>query len=69
MIDVNKLKGKYVEKGYTGKDVAKIIGKTPKTFYQKMKIGRFDSDEIKAMVEALDIKNPSEIFFASEVTS
>ena len=69
MIDVNKLKGKYVEKGYTGKDVAKIIGKTPKTFYLKMKIGRFDSDEIKAMVEALDIKNPSEIFFASEVTS
>jgi hypothetical protein len=49
--------------------MARIIGKTPKTFYNKMKAGVFDSDEIEAMVRDLDIQNPMEIFFAAEVTS
>ena len=69
MIDVNKLRGRMAEKNRSGLDMAKVIGKTPKTFYSKMKGGVFDSDEIKAMVEDLDIKNPMEIFFADEVTS
>lgn len=68
MIDVNKLRGLMAEKGRTGKDMAKVIRKTPKTFYLKMKAGVFDSDEIKAMVKDLEIKNPLEIFFADEVT-
>lgn len=68
MIDVNKLRGRMAEKNRSGLDMAKVIGKTPKTFYAKMKAGVFDSDEIKAMVEDLDIKNPMEIFFADEVT-
>lgn len=69
MIDVNKLRGRMAEKGRSGQDMAKVIGKTPKTFYSKMKAGVFDSDEIEAMVKDLDIKNPMEIFFADEVTS
>lgn len=69
MIDVNKLRGKYVEKGYTGMDIAKMIGKSPKTFYAKMKKGVFDSAEISAMVEGIGIDNPAEIFFAPDVTS
>ena len=68
MIDVNKLKGRMAEKGRSGLDMAKVIGKTPKTFYLKMKAGVFDSDEIEAMVKDLDITNPLEIFFADEVT-
>ncbi len=68
MIDVNKLRGKMAEKGRTGQDMAKIIGKTPKTFYCKMQRGVFDSDEISAMVEDLGIDNPADIFFTSEVT-
>ena len=68
MIDVNKLRGKIAEKGYTGADVAVMIGKSPKTFYLKMKKGVFDSDEISAMVEGLGIDNPTEIFFAPNVT-
>jgi DNA-binding XRE family transcriptional regulator len=67
MIDTAKLKGKIVERGYTQQDVAYIIGKTPKTFYAKMKKGVFDSNEISAMVEALAIENPTEIFFANKV--
>lgn len=68
MIDVSKLRGRMAEKGRSGQDMAKVIGKTPKTFYNKMKAGVFDSDEISAMVEDLEITNPVEIFFANEVT-
>ena len=68
MVNVNKLRGLMAEQGCTGKDMAAVIKKTPKTFYKKMKQGVFDSDEIVAMVEYLAIKNPIEIFFAEEVT-
>lgn len=68
MIDVNKLRGRMAEKGRSGQDMAKVIGKTPKTFYAKMKAGVFDSDEIEAMVRDLEIKNPLDIFFVEEVT-
>ena len=37
MIDTAKLKGLIVEKGYTQGDIAKEIGITPKTFYERMK--------------------------------
>ena len=69
MVNVKKLRGKMAEKGRTGIDMARVIKKTPKTFYEKMKKGVFDSDEITAMVEDLGIENPLEIFFADEVTS
>ena len=68
MVDVNKLRGKMAEKGRSGIDMARVIKKTPKTFYDKMKKGVFDSDEITAIVEDLSIENPMEIFFAEEVT-
>lgn len=68
MIDVNKLRGRMAERGRSGQDMAKVIGKTPKTFYAKMKAGVFDSDEIEAMVRDLEIENPMEIFFADKVT-
>ena len=69
MVDVNKLRGLMAEKGRSGIDMARVIKKTPKTFYEKMKKGVFDSDEITAMVEDLGIKNPLDVFFAEEVTS
>ena len=68
MIDVNKLRGRMAEKGRSGQDMARVIGKTPKTFYLKMKAGVFDSDEIEAIVKELEIQNPLEIFFADKVT-
>ena len=68
MIDVNKLRGKMAEKGRSGQNMARVIKKTPKTFYAKMKMGKFDSDEISAMVADLELENPLEIFFADEVT-
>jgi hypothetical protein len=68
MVNTKKLRGKMAEKGRSGKDMARVIGKTPKTFYEKMKKGVFDSDEITAMVDDLELDNPMEIFFAEEVT-
>ena len=68
MVDINRLKGAIVTKGKTQEDVAKRLNMAPKTFYLKMKKGVFDSDEIAAIVDDLDIENPMEIFFAEEVT-
>lgn len=66
MIKTNKLKGLIIENGYTQSDIAKAIGISPKTFYEKMKRGVFTSDEIQIMIKKLGIKNPSPIFFADE---
>lgn len=67
MVNTSKLRGIIAERGLTRKDVAEMIGKSPKTFYEKMKKGKFDSDEIMSMVSGLKIENPAEIFFATDV--
>lgn len=68
MIDVNTLKGLIVKKGLSQKNLADKLGITPKTFYNKMSKGKFNSDEMYAMIKILEIKEPSEIFFANDVT-
>lgn len=65
MIKTGKLKGLIVENGFTQQDVAKEIGITPKTFYEKMKNGVFRSDEIQIMIQMLHIEDPISIFFAN----
>ena len=64
MIDVDSLKAEIVRNRKTQKDVAKLIGVTPKTFYEKMSKGVFGSDEIEIMIKELNIKDPISIFFA-----
>jgi len=66
LIRTDKLRGKIAENGYSQMDVAKRIGITPKTFYEKMKNGVFGSDEIQIMIEMLHIEDPVAIFFAEE---
>lgn len=68
MIRTDKLKGVIAERGKSQAEVAVMLGITPKTFYEKMKIGIFGSDEIQKMIDELAIENPMEIFFAQEVT-
>lgn len=68
MIRTDKLRGIIAERGLSQADVAAIIGITPKTFYEKMKIGVFGSDEIQKMIDGLEIEKPMDIFFAQEVT-
>lgn len=69
MIRTDKLRGIIAERGLSQSDVANMIGVTPKTFYEKMKIGIFGSDEIEKMISGLSIKDPLDIFFAQTVTS
>ena len=66
MIRTDKLRGLIVENGLSQQDVAKQIGITPKTFYEKMKNGVFGSDEIQVMIDLLHIDDPVSIFFAQE---
>lgn len=66
MINTNKLRGIIVENGFSQQEVAKEIGITPKTFYEKMKNGVFGSDEIQTMIDILHIEDPVSIFFANE---
>lgn len=66
MIRVDKLRGVIAENGFSQAEVAKMIGITPKTFYEKMKNGVFGSDEIQVMIDQLNISNPTDIFFAKE---
>ena len=55
MIRTDELRGVIAKNGYSQSDVAGMIGVTPKTFYEKMKIGVFGSDEIQIMIEKLHI--------------
>ena len=66
MIRTDELRGGIAKNGYSQSDVAGMIGVTPKTFYEKMKIGVFGSDEIQIMIEKLHINDPISIFFAKE---
>lgn len=68
MIDTNTLKGLIVKKGLSQKALADKLGVTPKTFYNKMSKGKFNSDEMYKMIKILGIKEPSKIFFANRVT-
>ena len=66
MIKTNELSGIIAKNGLSQTDVAKMIGVTPKTFYEKMKNGVFGSDEIQIMIDELHIDDPMPIFFAHE---
>lgn len=67
MVDTKKLRGIIAENGMSQSKVAKLLGMSPKGFYDKMKRGVFDSDEMEQMIDILAIKNPVEIFFARTV--
>lgn len=66
MIKTNELRGVIAKNGYSQSDVARMIGITPKTFYEKMKNGVFGSNEIQIMIDRLHIEDPVSIFFAKE---
>lgn len=66
MIKTDELRGIIAKNGFSQSDVATKIGITPKTFYEKMKIGIFGSDEIEVMINMLHIDDPVPIFFAKK---
>ena len=68
MIDTNELRGIIAKNGLSKSELARKLGMTPKTFYDKMKKGVFSSDEIEKMIAQLGIENPIAIFFVNNVT-
>lgn len=61
----DKLRGIIVSKGMTQEQVARQIGMSPKTFYNKMKKGVFGTDEVLAMIDLLGIDDPADIFLST----
>ena len=57
----NELRGIIIAKGMTQEQIARRIGISPKTFYNKMKKGIFDTDEVRKMAAVLEINNLSEL--------
>ncbi|WP_101913158.1 helix-turn-helix domain-containing protein [Megasphaera vaginalis (ex Bordigoni et al. 2020)] len=67
MVDTNALRGIIAREGKSQVQVADALGITPKTFYEKMKKGVFNSDELYAMVKFLNISNPIKIFLPTRL--
>ena len=68
MLNKKALKAAIVLNGMTQGEVAAHIGISEKTFISRMKRGSFWTDECEKMIALLQIKDPSNIFFAKEVT-
>ena len=68
MINTSKLRGLIAERGLSQRQIAKDLGITEKTFYNKMKNGVFSSAEISAMLKLLRPDDPMSIFFADCVS-
>ena len=66
MVNSSKLIGLFAEKNMTRERVAYELGITPNTLRRKLNQGKFDSDEMYALVKLLEIENPTPIFFANE---
>lgn len=64
MVDVNRLKGEIKANGLTQGELAIKLGISEQTLSKKLKKGIFDSNEMKAMIDILNIKDPVKIFFA-----
>ena len=69
MLNVLEFRAAMVRKGYTQKELAKVLGISEKTFYERIKNKRFGSEEIEKLVTVLEISDPMPIFFSNLVTS
>lgn len=68
-MNVNKLKGKIIEKGLNVESLGELIGIDRSSMYRKLSSGRFTIAEAKKIKNVLDLTNEEacDIFFAQEV--
>ena len=66
MVKTQELKGIIVARGTTQEAIARALGISNKTFYNKMKKGVFNTDEAAKMTRILKIENPADIFLSDE---
>lgn len=69
MLDVQKLKGKIIERGKNIGTVSADLGINPATFYRKLKKNSFEIREADKLIEilSLSVEEASAIFFSSSV--
>ena len=63
MFSAPELKAQMARKGITQNTLAKELGISPKTLYNKMKTGRFGTDDVTKIMHVLEISDPMPIFF------
>lgn len=70
MVNTNKLRGAIAEKRLSQAEIAKQMNIADKTFYRKMAVGVFDSNEMFELKEILELSDEDAIaiFFAPEVS-
>ena len=68
MLNRKKFNAAMAEKGYNQKTTAKALEMSLPTFCRRLKTGNFRTNEVCELIKILDIKNPTEIFFAHDVT-
>ena len=68
MVDTDALRGLIAQRRLSQAQVAKMLNITPKTFYDKMRKGVFDTDQVEHLVEILKIDDVAGIFFAKRGT-
>ena len=68
MVNINLLKSEIVKNGMTQEQFCKKIGMSHSTFIRKIKKGIFNTDEAATIAKVLNVKDPSEIFFAYKLT-
>lgn len=61
MLNVQKLKGKIVEKGKSVESVSAELGINPATFYRKLKNNSFEINEADKLVDILALTNEEAI--------
>lgn len=68
MTESKKLKGKIIEKGYNQKIIAEKLGISPASLNYKINNRRpFNSDEMFKLCDILEIVNPKDYFFTTNV--
>lgn len=63
-MDIFELKAQIARKGLTQKELAKVLGITPKTFSLKLTNNTLTLAEANQLINLLDIQEPQSIFFA-----
>lgn len=68
MFDRKRFKAAMIMADVTSKDLAKALEINESTLYRKLNAGgEFTRKEINKLIEILNIEDPKEIFFASEL--
>lgn len=63
MINVNELNACFARKKLSKTDAARICGVSPKTFYNWIEKRAMPTDKAEMLISALEIHNPTLIFF------